>query len=128
MKILSRLAVSTLALGLMASGTTAAHAETARPAEGVSVESGSVAVQPGTSGATTRSEGRSLVVESNWTYGTKPRLYSNYFHRTRWHGSSVKTATGVISRSPNTQPGAWSYAFGKSTPGRVDYAYYRITS
>jgi lactococcin 972 family bacteriocin len=128
MKILSRLASCALAFALLATGTTAAKAETL-PAPGPTVvESGSVAVQPGTAGTTTSGHSRSFVVESSWSYGTKPRLYSNYFHRSRWHGSSVKTAAGRITQSANTSPGQWSYAYGTATPNRVDYAYYRITS
>lgn len=126
MKILSRLATGTLALALMATGT-AANAETLPKPESSVIESGSVAVQPGTAG-TTNGHSRGFVVESSWTYGTKPRLYSNYFHRSRWHGSSVKTAAGRITQSANTSPGQWSYAYGTATPNRVDYAYYRITS
>lgn len=128
MNILSRLTTGAVALALLATGTTAANAQTLSAAEGTAVESGSVAVQPETEATTSSRHGRSLVVESSWTYGTKPRLYSNYFHRSRWHGSSVKTNAGRITQSANTRPGQWSSAYGIATPGRVDFAYYRITS
>ncbi|ROS50293.1 lactococcin 972 family bacteriocin [Frigoribacterium sp. PhB24] len=128
MKILSPLATGALAVALLVTGTTAANAEALSAPESTVVESGSMAVQSGTRGTTASVRSRGFVVESSWTYGTKPRLYSNYFHRSRWHGSSVKTAAGRITQSANTSPGQWSFAYGTATPNRVDYAYYRITS
>ncbi|NRD26560.1 lactococcin 972 family bacteriocin [Frigoribacterium sp. VKM Ac-2836] len=128
MKFLTPLATGALAFALLVTGTTAANAETLSVPGSTVVESGSVAVQSGTRETSASVRSRGFVVESSWTYGTKPRLYSNYFHRSRWHRSSVKTAAGRITQSRNTPPGQWSYAYGTATPNRVDYAYYRITS
>ena len=66
MKILSRFTTGAVALALLATGTTAANAETLSAAtEGTTVEHGSVAVQPETEATTTSRDGRSLVVESS---------------------------------------------------------------
>lgn len=45
-----------------------------------------------------------------WQYGSNPaKMWSNYWHTSRCHGSSVVTSTAK-SRSIDTASGHWSYA------------------
>ena len=60
-----------------------------------------------------------------WDYGTGGgRVWSNYHHGSKCHGSSVRGASGLV-RSPDTRAGYWSYASDRDTIW-VDRAYYRF--
>lgn len=63
-----------------------------------------------------------------WEYGTSSNVvYSNYYHATRSHGSSVKNCHGSLTRSPTVLKGAWSHAQrNDACSGEIDYAYYRL--
>ena len=64
-----------------------------------------------------------------WDYGIANLLpgtnWSNYYHGSRAHGSSVEGDAGLV-RSPNVAAGRWSYASAwDSNPFRIDHAYWR---
>lgn len=63
-----------------------------------------------------------------WEYGTDgPSIWSNYYHKTRSHGSSVRNCHGDLTRSPVVNPGQWSNASrGDGCKRGVDQAYYRV--
>ncbi|CNF06940.1 bacteriocin%2C lactococcin 972 family [Mycobacterium tuberculosis] len=48
-----------------------------------------------------------------WDYGATATTWSNYYHGSVCHGSSVY-ADAVLVRSPNTAAGYWSYASHKA--------------
>lgn len=64
-----------------------------------------------------------------WDYGIQNLLpgmnWSNYYHSSRAHGSSVEGDVGLV-RSPNMAAGYWSYASAwDSNIFRIDRAYWR---
>ena len=64
-----------------------------------------------------------------WDYGIASLFpstnWSNYYHVSRAHGSSVEGDEG-LKRSPNVTAGRWSYASAwDSNPFRIDHAYWR---
>lgn len=95
MKSMRRMATAAVVSALLAiGGAGAAHAATTYPAGGV------------------------------WTHGANPIVYSNYYHPSRWHGS---TAVGRYTyRSALVAPGRWSVA---SAPRKAhgNRAYYRFS-
>ncbi|ROQ38617.1 lactococcin 972 family bacteriocin [Frondihabitans sp. PhB188] len=60
-----------------------------------------------------------------WTYGTNNEAYSNFFHKTRKHGSTVKNGTGKTFRTDDTNKGQTSKATVKKT-WSGNSAYYRF--
>lgn len=63
-----------------------------------------------------------------WDYGTDSEyIWSNYSHKTRHHGSSVRNCHGDLRRSVNVGPGEWSHASREDgCKGKIDRAYYRV--
>ncbi|MBB4071312.1 lactococcin 972 family bacteriocin [Canibacter oris] len=65
-----------------------------------------------------------------WDYGVdSSTIWSNYYHSTRSHGSSVRNCHGSLTRSPNVGPGHWSHATrydGCTGWFKTDQAYYRV--
>lgn len=60
-----------------------------------------------------------------WTYGTHDGLFSNYWHKTRAHGSSVINGNGQRNTSPDVRGGLTSHSrINKTFAGNT--AYWRI--
>ncbi|MFT4217246.1 MAG: lactococcin 972 family bacteriocin [Micropruina sp.] len=64
-----------------------------------------------------------------WDYGVTNLLpstnWSNYYHGSKKHGSSVEGDAGLV-RSPCVAKNRWSYASAWDTnPFRIDHAYWR---
>lgn len=58
-----------------------------------------------------------------WDYGTENGIvYSDYYHPTSWHKSSVKTSS--VFSSPCTAKGYWSKASANDRWWAVDYSYW----
>lgn len=66
------------------------------------------------------------VAGGTWSYGTNSRVvYSNFYHPSRYHGSSVRTYKGLITiRSPKTAAGKWSYAQVRRSPSTNEAFYW----
>ncbi len=64
----------------------------------------------------------------NWDYGTDgPTIWSNFYHGSRSHGSSVKNWAGNLTRSPNVMKGSWANSTrNDGAKGKIDYAYCRV--
>lgn len=61
-----------------------------------------------------------------WNYGTsKETVWSNYWHTSAKHGSSVRNGYGDEERSACKNADTWSYADLKAHPDETDYAYWR---
>lgn len=64
-----------------------------------------------------------------WDHGTTGlfgdgTVYSNYFHASKVHGSSVKNANGKTAKSGDVAKGKTSYASTNAVAFKTDYAYY----
>ncbi|MCR6514421.1 MAG: lactococcin 972 family bacteriocin [Clostridium sp.] len=61
-----------------------------------------------------------------WNYGTgSGRVYSEYYHASEIHGSSVVNGNGVKDTDYNRAKGQWSDASTSST-WKVDNSYYHV--
>ncbi|MPY58183.1 lactococcin 972 family bacteriocin [Streptomyces spongiae] len=61
-----------------------------------------------------------------WSYGTTSEtVWSNYFHSSSKHGSSVRNGYGDEERSACVNADKWSYADLPAHPEETDYAYWR---
>lgn len=58
-----------------------------------------------------------------WTYGVGANVYSNYYHGSVCHGSSVQGR--YYASSGNTRAGVWARASAPSRPNVADQAYWR---
>ncbi|MBT1675948.1 lactococcin 972 family bacteriocin [Curtobacterium aurantiacum] len=64
----------------------------------------------------------------SWSYGTNGAnntAYSNFYHKTRKHGSSVENGAGNLSRSRDTAGGATAKSSIRKTYAG-NHAYYRF--
>ncbi len=63
-----------------------------------------------------------------WSYGTSLAgvAYSNYYHPSNWHGSSVMVEADVV-RSPCTAPKSTAKASKWRTPWDEVHVYYRTS-
>ena len=60
-----------------------------------------------------------------WSYGTNStEVYSNYYHPSNNHRSSVINGYGEYLSSGCKSPGVWAYASERADPNRVDNAYW----
>lgn len=64
-----------------------------------------------------------------WHYGTTgPKgggvVYSDYYHRSKSHGSTVVNGNGYTVRSPTIAKGKWSHASASAVRNKVDRSYW----
>lgn len=61
-----------------------------------------------------------------WNYGiSNSKVYSNYYHKTKKHSSSVKNGYNERSYSGTVGANKTSYASIKSHWSAIDYSYYQ---
>lgn len=117
-KFLTLMSTPLLALALSVTPTATASED---PVPDDATSYGSVVIEDDASSSTAGSELRPAglfgsywqhVDGGTWYYGTDwSVVWSNFYHPTRCHGSSVRTYNGLITvRSARTAPGRWSHA------------------